>query len=93
MNAVEIIAKVICCGGLPCGGCLPDQYQRATRKAQAVISALSDAGMVVVPRKPTEAMTAGPRGLELTRISRSTEIAIYRSMIAAHEAQPIAEGR
>ena len=61
--------------------------------AQAVISALSDAGMVVVPRKPTEAMTAGPRGLELTRISRSTEISIYRSMIAAHEAQPIAEGR
>ena len=85
-SPVEIIDRAL--SGF---GYIRDRDTEAVR--DLIISALSDAGMVVVPRKPTKAMTAGRRGLELTRISRSTEIAIYRAMIAAYEPQPIAEGR
>lgn len=32
----EAIDKLVCCGNLPCGGCLPQKYAQSTRHAQAI---------------------------------------------------------
>ena len=36
---VERAAKAICCGNLPCGGCMPSTYAKATRDADAALRA------------------------------------------------------
>lgn len=38
---IEAAAKIICCGSLPCGGCSPEQYARATKQARIALAAVA----------------------------------------------------
>jgi len=61
----------------------PNNYARAISAAQAALSAIHDAGLVIVPREPTEAMIAAAEGASFHGIDLDAA-PVYRAMLTAH---------
>ena len=90
-DVVERIARALCVAqGRPA---TDNEMARATDEAQAALKAIEDAGLVIVPREPTDAMLDAGFAIltdkEITREDGSVHIvdgdeeAVYTAMISA----------